>query len=161
MFSFFGSGTTTTTTTQTESKKENIQEPKEVIYDEEEVNTNEEEEEKPWAPPDLTPEDVTCLINMVSGCARRGVFKINEYEVILPVFRKLCEVARNHPSKFSIVQKPIEVRPPFGNFNSDPKKPKNTEKEKEVEEEVEEEEVKNSIDSPLPRRKKKGKKRRR
>jgi hypothetical protein len=147
MFSFFSSGATV----QDESKEESIQEPKEVAYEEEEVNTN-EDEEKPWAPPDLTPEDVTCLINMVSGCARRGVFKINEYEVILPVFRKLCEVARNHPSKFSIVQKPVEVRPPFGDFGSEPKK------EEKKEEETEEEKM---ISSPVPRRKKKGKKRRR
>lgn len=143
MFSFFG----VSKDTQSQENQKQIQEAEEVVFEEEEINTN--VEPSSWIPPDLSPEDVTCLINLISGCSRRGVFKINEYEVILPVFRKLCEVARNNPSKFSIVQKPTEIKPPFGDF-IDCDNNKNKKKKEEEEKET-----------PISRRKRKGKKKRR
>lgn len=99
MFSFF-SNQATATDAETTSKPLTAPEEAEEI----EVELEEEQITLGWVPPYLEPEDVTCLINVISGCSRRGAFKIHEYDVILPVFKKLYSSTLDYPEKFQVAK---------------------------------------------------------
>jgi hypothetical protein len=60
-----------------------------------------------WVSPDLTPEDVTCLINMISGCTKCGAFDIREFDTIMPIYQKLGGAVKDHPSKFEVVEEVV------------------------------------------------------
>lgn len=76
-------------------------------------NNEEKKVKKQWETPELLPEDITCIINMIAGCTRRGAFAVDEFDVILPVYQKLCSVVKEYPDKFKVTSETIERPEPF------------------------------------------------
>ena len=49
----------------------------------------------------LTPDEFTLLLNLMVIVCKRGGFNISEYEDILPLYKKMQDIAKNHPDLFS------------------------------------------------------------
>ena len=49
----------------------------------------------------LTPEEFTLLLNLLPICCRRGAFQLREYEDVLPLYKKMSEIAKRHPDLFA------------------------------------------------------------